>query len=55
MLLNTNMEVKVQDVLKLIDEDGGSFTRQAEVYYKKRLELIQFVEESFRAFGALAE
>ncbi|CAI9780898.1 unnamed protein product [Fraxinus pennsylvanica] len=50
-----DMELKVQDALKLIDEDGDSFARRAEMYYKKRPELIQFVEESFRAFRALAE
>jgi len=49
------MEVKVQDVLKLISEDGDSFAKRAEMYYEKRPELIQYVEESFRAFRALAE
>ncbi|KAL2531294.1 Protein NETWORKED 2D [Abeliophyllum distichum] len=52
---SVDMEVKVQDMLKLIDEDGDSFAKRAEMYYQKRPELIQFVEESFRAFRALAE
>eukprot|EP00257_Ricinus_communis_P023676 XP_015583726.1 protein NETWORKED 2D [Ricinus communis] len=50
-----DMEEKVQTVLKLIEEDGDSFARRAEMYYKKRPELIHFVEESYRAYRALAE
>lgn len=49
------MEEKVQYMLKLIEEDGDSFAKRAEMYYKKRPELIAFVEESYRAFRALAE
>ncbi|XP_027179376.1 kinase-interacting protein 1 [Coffea eugenioides] len=50
-----DMEEKVQYILKLIEEDGDSFAKRAEMYYKKRPELITFVEESYRAFRALAE
>ncbi|PON38778.1 Protein Networked (NET), actin-binding (NAB) domain containing protein [Parasponia andersonii] len=50
-----DMEEKVQTVLKLIEEDGDSFAKRAEMYYKKRPELINFVEESYRAYRALAE
>ncbi|OMO92802.1 KIP1-like protein [Corchorus capsularis] len=50
-----DMEEKVASTLKLIEEDGDSFAKRAEMYYKKRPELIHFVEESFRAYRALAE
>lgn len=50
-----DMEEKVTVVLKLIEEDGDSFAKRAEMYYKKRPELIHFVEESYRAYRALAE
>ncbi|KAM7261812.1 hypothetical protein ACFE04_020889 [Oxalis oulophora] len=50
-----DMEEKVASTLKLITEDGDSFAKRAEMYYKKRPELIFFVEESFRAYRALAE
>lgn len=50
-----DMEEKVSNVLKLIEEDGDSFRKRAEMYYKKRPELINFVEESYRAYRALAE
>ncbi|XVF17365.1 hypothetical protein REPUB_Repub10bG0115000 [Reevesia pubescens] len=49
------MEEKVTAVIKLIEEDGDSFAKRAEMYYKKRPELIHFVEESYRAYRALAE
>lgn len=42
-------------MLKLIQEDGDSFAKRAEMYYKRRPELINFVEESYRAFRSLAE
>jgi len=50
-----DMEEKVHNVVKLIEEDGDSFAKRAEMYYKKRPELIHFVEESYRAYRALAE
>ncbi|KAI4330483.1 hypothetical protein MLD38_028769 [Melastoma candidum] len=50
-----DMDEKVQGVLKLLQEDGDSFAKRAEMYYKKRPELISFVEEAYRAYRALAE
>ncbi|PIM98970.1 hypothetical protein CDL12_28541 [Handroanthus impetiginosus] len=50
-----DMEEKVQNMLKLIEEDGDSFAKRAEMYYKRRPELINSVEETYRAFKALAD
>lgn len=50
-----DMEEKVQNTLRLIEEDGDSFAKRAEMYYKKRPELISFVEEAYRAYRSLAE
>ncbi|KAL9245609.1 hypothetical protein vseg_019238 [Gypsophila vaccaria] len=50
-----DMGDKVETVLKLITQDGDSFAKRAEMYYKHRPELISFVEESFRAYQSLAE
>ncbi|XP_027362312.1 protein NETWORKED 2D [Abrus precatorius] len=50
-----DLEEKVQNVLKLLEEEGDSFAKRAEMYYKRRPELISFVEESFKAYRALAE
>ncbi|XP_019175010.1 PREDICTED: protein NETWORKED 2A-like isoform X2 [Ipomoea nil] len=50
-----DMEEKVDYILKIIDGDGDSFARRAEMYYRKRLELLNFVEDTFRNYRALAE
>ncbi|KAK9130020.1 hypothetical protein Sjap_010507 [Stephania japonica] len=50
-----DMEDKVKYMLTLIEEDGDSFAKRAEMYYKRRPELIGFVEEAYRAYRALAE
>lgn len=50
-----DMEEKVQGMLKLIEEDGDSFAKRAEMYYKRRPELITSVEEAFKSFRALAD
>ncbi|KAK8672998.1 hypothetical protein V6N13_111354 [Hibiscus sabdariffa] len=49
------MEKKVRYVLKLVEEDANSFAERAEMYYKKRPELIHFVVEAYRAYRVLAE
>ncbi|XP_073148561.1 protein NETWORKED 1D-like [Henckelia pumila] len=51
----TDMDVKVKVMIKLIEEDADSFARRAEMYYKKRPELMRMVEEFYRAYRALAE
>ena len=50
-----DVEEKVQFMLKIIDDDGDSFAQRAEMYYRKRPELINLVEEYFRAYRAIAE
>ncbi|KAK6923277.1 Protein Networked (NET), actin-binding (NAB) domain [Dillenia turbinata] len=52
---SNDMEEKTQYIIKLIEEDGDSFAKRAEMYYKKRPELINFVEESYKSYRALAE
>ncbi|RDX84892.1 Protein NETWORKED 1D, partial [Mucuna pruriens] len=42
-------------MIKLIEEDADSFARRAEMYYKKRPELMKMVEDFYRAYRALAE
>ncbi|PKA46266.1 hypothetical protein AXF42_Ash020017 [Apostasia shenzhenica] len=49
------MDDRVKSMLKIIEEDADSFSRKAEMYFKKRPELITFVEETYRAYRALAE
>lgn len=42
-------------VLILIENDADSFARRAEMFYKKRPELIKFVKEYHEAYRSLAE
>ncbi|GAA0169295.1 hypothetical protein LIER_23814 [Lithospermum erythrorhizon] len=42
-------------MLKVIEEDADSFRQRAEMYYKKRPELINMVEDFYRAHRSLAE
>ncbi|KAL5130908.1 Protein NETWORKED 1B [Glycine soja] len=41
--------------MRFIDEEEDSFARRAEMYYKKRPEVMKLVEEFYRAYRALAE
>ena len=53
--VSTDMDAKVKAMIKVIEEDADSFARRAEMYYKKRPELMKLVEEFYRAYRALAE
>ncbi|KAK7372953.1 hypothetical protein VNO80_06344 [Phaseolus coccineus] len=50
-----DMEEKVAETLAVLRDEGDSFAKRAEMYYKKRPELVNFVEETFRAYKALAD
>ncbi|KAH9290621.1 hypothetical protein KI387_034738, partial [Taxus chinensis] len=49
------MDSNIKAMLKLIEEDADSFAKRAEMFYKKRPELVHLVEEFYRAYRALAE
>lgn len=49
------MDQSVKRMLKLIEEDGDSFAKKAEMYYQKRPELISHVEDFYRIYRSLAE
>lgn len=42
-------------MLQLIEEDADSFAQRAEMYYKKRPELVTMVEDFYRTHRSLAE
>jgi hypothetical protein len=46
---------KTNAMLKLIEEDADSFAKRAEMYYKKRPELVSMVEDFYRTHRSLAE
>lgn len=49
------LDEKTRAILKLIEEDADSFAQRAEMYYKKRPELISMVEDFYRTHRSLAE
>ncbi|XP_074316765.1 protein NETWORKED 1D [Silene latifolia] len=51
----TDMDSNVKSMIKIIEVDEDTFARRAEMYYKKRPELMKLVEEFYRAYRALAE
>ncbi|XWS31659.1 hypothetical protein CRYUN_Cryun23aG0095300 [Craigia yunnanensis] len=51
----SELEKKTKAMLKLIEEDADSFAQRAEMYYKKRPELISLVEDFYRTHRLLAE
>ncbi|KAK7301103.1 hypothetical protein RJT34_11963 [Clitoria ternatea] len=50
-----DMEEKVNETLRILRYEGDSFGQRAEMYYKNRPELVNFVEEAFRAYKSLSE
>lgn len=49
------LDNKTKAILKLIEEDADSFAQRAEMYCKKRPELISLVEDLYRTHRSLAE
>ncbi|WVZ95972.1 hypothetical protein U9M48_041669 [Paspalum notatum var. saurae] len=50
-----DMEDRVKCILFLLGEEADSFAKRAEMYYKRRPEVISSVEEAYRSYRALAE
>ncbi|URE49315.1 hypothetical protein MUK42_14008 [Musa troglodytarum] len=53
--LIAEMEETVKEMLKLIEPDADSFAKRAELYFKRRPELISYVEDAFKAYRSLAD
>ncbi|CAL9133103.1 unnamed protein product [Musa textilis] len=49
------MEDIVKKMLKLIETNADSFAKRAELYFKRRPELISFVEDAYKAYRSLAD
>ncbi|TQD72251.1 hypothetical protein C1H46_042203 [Malus baccata] len=52
---SSEMDRSIKRMLKLVEEDGDTFAKKAEMYYQKRPELIAHVEEFYRLYRSLAE
>jgi chromosome segregation ATPase len=51
----SEMDKQVKEMLTLIEEEGDSFAKKAEMYYERRPKLIAHVENFYRMYRALAE
>ncbi|ESQ36584.1 hypothetical protein EUTSA_v10008490mg [Eutrema salsugineum] len=51
----SELDEKTKEMLRVIDEDADSFAARAEMYYKRRPELVAMVEEFYRSHRSLAE
>ncbi|KAG5374729.1 hypothetical protein IGI04_039325 [Brassica rapa subsp. trilocularis] len=49
------LDEKTKEMLRVIDEDADSFAARAEMYYKKRPELVAMVQDFYRSHRSLAE
>ncbi|XP_039041767.1 protein NETWORKED 2A-like [Hibiscus syriacus] len=50
-----DVEEKVSGMLEIIDDDGDSFVQKVNMYYRRRPELLIILEDTYRAYRALAE
>ncbi|ONK63440.1 uncharacterized protein A4U43_C07F15180 [Asparagus officinalis] len=51
----SELEAKTKGMLKLIEGDADTFAQRAEMYYKKRPELVNMIEDFYRSYRSLAE
>ncbi|KAG1338599.1 protein NETWORKED 3A [Cocos nucifera] len=55
VVVDVELEGRTKQMLKLIEEDADSFAQRAEMYYKKRPQLVNMIEDFYRAHRSLAE
>lgn len=53
--MNVELEMKVKKMLSLIQEDGDTFAKRAEMFYKRRPLLIESVEDLHGSYISLAK
>ncbi|KAK9137012.1 hypothetical protein Sjap_007606 [Stephania japonica] len=51
----SELDEKIKTMLKLIEVDGDSFMQRAEMYYKRRPDLVTMVEDFYKMHRSLAE
>ncbi|KAL6637250.1 hypothetical protein ACP70R_024822 [Stipagrostis hirtigluma subsp. patula] len=51
----SDMDSKIMLMIRIIEEDAESFAKRAEMYYRRRPELMTLLEQLYRAYRALAE
>ncbi|KAI3467796.1 hypothetical protein Pfo_024459 [Paulownia fortunei] len=51
----TELDDKIKRILDLIEDNGDTFAKRAEMYYQKRPELIKMVQDLHGSYRALAD
>ncbi|KAJ4711493.1 protein NETWORKED 3A-like [Melia azedarach] len=51
----SGLDKKRRTMLDIMQDDGDSFAKRAEMYYKKRPELVEMVEDLHKSYRSLAE
>ncbi|KAG0501122.1 hypothetical protein HPP92_001194 [Vanilla planifolia] len=51
----SDLERKILGMVNLIEGEADSFSQRAEMYYKKRPELVNLMEDFYRSYRSLAE
>ncbi|GJW31388.1 NETWORKED 3A-like protein [Tanacetum coccineum] len=51
----SDVENKVKNMLSLMEDDGDTFAKRAEMYYKKRPSLVEYVEDLRGSYKSLAK
>ncbi|ERN06200.1 hypothetical protein AMTR_s00016p00157750 [Amborella trichopoda] len=54
-MIFAEVDSQTKEMLKLIGEDGDSFAQRAEIYFERRPQLIEMVEELQKSYCVLAE
>jgi hypothetical protein len=49
-MINADMDSKIKLMIRIIEEDAESFAKRAEMYYRRRPELMTLLEELYRAY-----
>ncbi|KAK6780739.1 hypothetical protein RDI58_022923 [Solanum bulbocastanum] len=51
----SELDEKTESMLRIVEQDADSFAQRAEMYYKKRPQLINMVEDFYKTYRLLAE
>ncbi|PIM99721.1 hypothetical protein CDL12_27781 [Handroanthus impetiginosus] len=49
------VDEKIKTILELVEDNGDTFAMRAEMYYKKRPQLIKMVQDLHKSYSALAD
>ena len=55
IMLHAEVEGKINVMVSIIEEDGDSFAKRAEMFYKRRPHLLKILDDLHRSYRCLAE